>query len=90
MDEVELQEKYRSLRTRATKLSDSKIRVEEKLSAAKERVTKAIEASKAAGYPDPRKLGEIKEKKKEELRLALASLEETVSKQEAIMASIEA
>jgi hypothetical protein len=87
---MDLQEKFAALKERAETLSDKRIRAEEKLKAAKERVTKAIQASKDAGYPDPRKLGEIKAEKEAELKTKIEELEKAVAAQESILAQIQA
>jgi len=87
---MDLQEKYSTLKKRAEELSDKRIRAEEKLKAAKERVTKAIQASKDAGYPDPRKLQEIKQTKEAELKEKLDELDKVVTEQENILSKVQA
>jgi hypothetical protein len=80
---------FKNLKSRVDTLKDRKIRVEERFRAAQESVKTIVAEIKKAGYDDPKKLSEIKAKKEEDRDKLLASLETEVTKQEAILASID-
>ena len=80
---------FKNLKSRVDTLKDRKIRVEERFRAAQESVKTIVVEIKKAGYEDPKKLSEIKAKKEEDRDKLLASLETEVTKQEALLASID-
>jgi septal ring factor EnvC (AmiA/AmiB activator) len=87
---MNLQDKFKNLKSRVDAVNGNKIRLGERHAAAKTRLTKSIEASKELGHPDPRVLDDVKNKKIEEFNANLTQLEKETQEQEAILASIEA
>lgn len=87
---MDVQQRFKELQARAAKVTDGRIRAEEKLKNAKERLQTATQKSRDAGYPDPRRLPEIIPQMTTELESSLDQIEKELSTQESILASIEA
>jgi hypothetical protein len=85
---MNLQEKFRNLKTRGESVKTLRIRGEERMAAAKVRLTKAVEASKAKGYPDPRVLEEVSKAKTSELATVLENLDTALTEQEKVLRAI--
>jgi hypothetical protein len=87
---MDIQQRFKDLQARAAKVTDGRIRAEEKLKSAKERLQVATQKSREAGYPDPRKLPEIIPQMTAELVSSLDQIEKELTSQESILSSIEA
>jgi predicted nucleic acid-binding Zn-ribbon protein len=86
MDEIQ---KFAQLKETIGKLSDKKIRLEERFKGEKDRLEKLLAEISEKGY-DPKKLSEIRKQKEEDLKKQMENLQTQIETARAQLSLIEA